>query len=119
MRLRGLSKSARGHFSSPLRSASTPVFSVDLAYLTTLLFSSIYIKSYRRPCYRKKHLLNGKEKISDQLEKKPRWSETRVKPCFGQQMTPVFRPAEIEINHTKLPEILNSNTAAHTDGFHI
>ncbi len=34
-----------------------------------LLFSSIYVKSYWRPCYRKKCLLNGKEKISDQLEK--------------------------------------------------
>ncbi len=44
MRLRGLSNSSRGHFFSLLHSASTQVFSADLAYLTPLLFLYKYEK---------------------------------------------------------------------------
>jgi hypothetical protein len=85
MRLCRLSKSSHGHFSSLLYSASPPVFLADLAYFTTLLFPSIYKKLLKTELEEK--MFTKWERKGFRLNgKKPLWSETRVKPCFGQQI---------------------------------
>ncbi len=85
---------ARAFLLPPSQFLKSSFFSIQLN-LTVLFFSS---KIILKTVLQEKHLLNGKEKISNQLTKKSLCSGTRVKPCFSQRITPVFEASRNRVN---------------------